>query len=79
MKDVALETSFNRILRQTARKYRVTEESILGWGKWEPLASARREAMKRCVEELRMSLTTAGEFFNRHHTTVKHAIARAKR
>jgi hypothetical protein len=40
---------------------------------------ARGEAMVRCHEELGMSYPQIGRLFQRHHTTVIHAIARYSR
>lgn len=41
--------------------------------------AARAKAMHRMQAELRISTTAIGAHFNRHHTTVIHAIAKHRR
>lgn len=74
MIDSRVRKNIEEIVNQVAHEYGVTEDAIFGRGRWEPLASARKEAIYRCRNKLGLSLPILGFYFNRDHTTILSAL-----
>ena len=70
MIDLTVMQNVDRIVNEVSAIYGIDPKNIYAKGRWEPLASARKEAMRRCRKELKLSLPVLGEVFHRHHTTI---------
>lgn len=69
-------SEWRTILRETADKYDVTVEQMVGQSRKRQLIPARYEAAFRMSTEADMALPAIGRRLNRDHTTILHAIRR---
>jgi len=62
------------IIATVADRFLYTDVELLGRSRRQPLAHARQVAMYLCRELTDMSYPQIGRLFDRHHTTVIHAV-----
>ena len=67
-------TSFDGLLAQAARAFKVGAEDILGASRKPDLVLARQSAMYLCRKKLGLSFPELGKAFRRDHSTVIHGI-----
>jgi chromosomal replication initiation ATPase DnaA len=68
------------IVAQIAKEHGVTFAEIMGQRRLKPVAAARKAAVIAVAAHMpRWTLAKIGEFFNRDHTTILHALGRLKR
>lgn len=66
-----------RIIRESARKYDVPPQEVIGPLRIQRIVDARREAAYRMRYELRLGLDAVGRYLgHRHHATIVHSINR---
>lgn len=74
IKPPRLTTKGERILIETAAKYKIFVKDLRSVTRTNKLVAARHECMYRLRNELNLSLTCIGRFMRRDHTTVLHAL-----
>ena len=73
------EATPERVLQETARHFRITEEQILGRSRTAAVAQARQVVMYLLTTEFGITPTNAGRFLaGRNHSTVIHGVERIR-
>ena len=63
------------IIMEEADRYGIPHEKLIGRGRRKTTVIARRSALRRCRNELKLSLSELGNVFGgRHYTTVLHYL-----
>lgn len=78
MLDYIVERQMIKVVREEAKKHGVSPESLTARGRWEPLSTARKEAIWRCHSELKVGTLLIGKFFNRDQATITSALKHRK-
>mgnify|MGYP001600745615 CR=1 FL=1 len=63
-----------KILNEECLAHGVAFHEVMGRSRKQPIAKARQSAMRRLRMELGLSLMSIGQYMNRDHTTVLHAL-----